>query len=149
MFHALTKYKYGVKKHFLTLYFMSTDSCLRASALTQLKWVLNRLYATEVVQWYKSMTVGNTLHLNKGRRNKKPLRWHVNWQTNCLICVCCVKGAFHPWAWGQPKFTSDWSLMAHGGFCRTVSMETKVFSRFPTDWNALFFLCLKCVMWAK
>lgn len=99
---------------------------------------MDYMQTAEVVQYYKSMTVCNSLHLNKGQTNKNPLRWHVNWQTNCLICVCCVKGAFHPWAWGQPKFTSDWSLMAHGCFYCTVTMATKLFSRFSTGQNVPF-----------
>lgn len=49
------------------------------------------------------------------------------------LCLLCEGGCFRPWAWGQPKFTSDWSLMAHGRFYCTVTMATKLFSRFSTD----------------
>lgn len=95
-------------------------------------WI-DHVQIAEVAQYYKSMAVCNSLHLNKGETNKNSLRWHVNWQTNCLICVLCVKGAFPQRGWGQPKFTSDWSLMAHDRFYCTVTMVTKLFSRFPAD----------------
>lgn len=99
---------------------------------------VDRIQAAEVVQYCKSVTICNFAHLNKGQTNKNPLRWHVNWQTNCLIAVCSVKGASRPWVRGQPKFTSDWSLMAHGGFYCTVAVATKLFSSFPTGQNVLF-----------
>lgn len=107
------------------------------------------IQTAEVAQYCKSATICNSLHLNKGQTNKNPLRWHANWQTNCLIAVCSVKGASRPWVRGQPKFTSDWSLMARGRFYCAVAVATKLFSSFPTGQNVLFFVHLKCVMRAK
>ena len=104
---------------------------------------MNKLWpvAVGVDPHYKSTTVCKSLYSNKGQMNKSPLRWHVNWQTNCLICVGLVKGAQRrggrgggspPLIYIWLEFNGLWVL-----YC-PVATVTNLFSRFPTDQNVLF-----------
>lgn len=80
------------------------------------------------------MTICNSAHLNKGQMNKKLLKWHVNWPTNCLICVAGVKGAvalraeIYIWL----EFNGPWRVG------RLISIATNLSSRFSTGQNVLF-----------
>lgn len=48
---------------------------------------------------------------------------------NKLFNLCLLsEGVCLPWAWGPPKFTSDWSLMVRGFFYR----------RWPSPWQPSF-----------
>lgn len=123
-------------------HFISSDIC---SPLLVLFRCLVRLrdlgQPAQVPRYYKSMTVCNSVHLNKGETNKKSLKWHVNWQTNCLICVCSVKGALSFVSLGAVKI---YIWLEFNGPCRAnrlVVMVTKLFSRFSTGQNVLFFFC--------